>query len=456
MKPAGTQRNRRLEAAINATGLPYTAVAALTRTVAAENGEVLRTNSAAVTHWVRGVPPKPRTAHYLAEALTRACRRVITTTDLGLGSPQDVPAVTGDSVTDLANLGRLDVDRRGFLTTIFSLPMAAALPVPALSGRAQAAARRGSIGRAEVATVRDMVATFTRADERLGGGAGRTPLAEYLATDATTYLRGRFANSTIRADMYGAVAELARLAGFKAHDAGREGLAQRYYLHAWQLARESDPAHAAFVLRLIAHQAIDLGHGRHCVHLAEAARTAGGGRVDSATLGQLNLALARTHAAAGDHRAARAALTQAEHCINVHTPDSKRPWWALAMGAPQPLLTTHTAKTLRTLGDSAVEQHLHESVRRWNADTHPRVRALQLCDLGNYHAEQGQLELACHAWTEALHLLDGVDSARARTAVSSVRNALSPFRRRNISEATHLDTMAAHWQRGVTFTVGGP
>lgn len=450
MKPATAGRNHRLEAAITASGLPYTAVAALIRTVAAENGDQLQTNSAAVAHWVRGVPPKPRTAQYLAEALTRASGHVITATDLGLGSPQDVPAVTGNPVADLANLGRLDVDRRGFLTTVFSLPMAAALPASVPSDRARAAAGRGTIGRAEVATVREIVATFTRADERLGGGAGRTPLAEYLATDATTYLRGRFANSTVRAEMYGAVAELARLAGFKAHDAGREGLAQRYYLHAWQLARESDLAHAAFVLRLIAHQAIDLGHGRHCVHLAEAACTAGRGRVDDATLGQLNLALARTHAAAGDNRAARAALAQAERCITARTPDSDRPWWALAMGAPQPLLATHTAKTLRALADPAVEEHLHESVRRWDAATHPRVRALQLCDLGAYYAEHGRLEPACHAWTSALHLLDGVDSARARTAVSGIRTALSPFRRRNIADAHRLDALAARWQRPAT------
>ncbi|MFF5264603.1 tetratricopeptide repeat protein [Actinomadura viridis] len=450
MRPAGALRNHRLRAAIIDSGLSYTAVAALVRTVAAENGEVLRTNSANVTQWAGGAKPKPRTALYLAEALTRACGRLITSADLGLGSPHDVPAVTGDPVTDLAHLGRLDVDRRGFLTTVFSLPMTAAVPAPVLSDRARSAARRGTIGRAEVATVREVVHTFTRADERLGGGAGRSPLAEYLATDATTYLRGRFANSTVRADMYGAVAELARLAGFKAHDAGREELAQRYYLHAWQLARESDPAHAAFVLRLMAHQAIDLGHGRACIHLAEAARTAGRGRVDVATMGQFNLALARTHAAAGAAQAARAALAEAEDCINTHTPNADRPWWALAMGAPEPLLTTHTAKTLRALGDPAVEQQLRESVHRWDADTHPRVRALQLCELGRYHAERGHIGYACQAWHEALQLLNGVDSERARTAVTGIRTALSPFRRRGAADATRLDQMAARWQQEAT------
>lgn len=448
-EPAHPRGNPRLAAVITETGLSYAALAAHVRAVAAENGDLIRTNSAAVTHWVNGTRPKPATCAYLAESLTRILGRMITVADLGLGSPEDLP-ITGDVVADLAYLGRMDVDRRGFLTAAFSLPAAMAIPSApppaALSARAHAVHRGGTVGRAEVDTVRDITAAFARADERLGGGVGRSAIAEYLATDATTYLRGRFANATIRADMYGAVAELTRLAGFKAHDAGRAGIAQRYYQHAWRLAREADPRHAAFILRLMAHQAIDLGHGRHCIHLAEAALATARGQVDTATVGQLHLAVARTRAARGDARAARAALADAERHINAHRTDAERPWWSTVMGDPQALLATHTAKTLRTLGDPAAEQHLWESVRRWDPRTHPRVRALNLCEVGGMYAERGHLERACDVWGQALQLLDGVDSARARDAVAEIRTALSPFRRRGIAEAASTDTMAAHWQ----------
>ncbi|MFB4319884.1 hypothetical protein [Actinomadura sp. 21ATH] len=230
-----------------------------------------------------------------------------------------------------------------------------------------------------------------------------------------------------------------------AHDDGREHLAQHYYGHAWQLARESDPGHAAFIQRLMAHQANDLGHGRSCVQLAEAAVNHGRGRVDTATLGQLHLALARTRAAAGDARAARNALADAERCISAHRDGAERPWWALAMGAPGPLLATHTAKTLRELNDPAVERHLTASAHRWSADTHPRVRALNLCDLGDYHAERGHIEHACIVWDEALELLHGIDSARARTAITGIRTRLSPYRRRGIALAACTDMAAAHW-----------
>ncbi|MBB6171004.1 hypothetical protein HNR23_001064 [Nocardiopsis mwathae] len=126
----------------------------------------------------RGIRPKPATAAYLAEALARRARRPITPTDLGLGSPADTPAATGDLVGDLAHLGRMDVDRHGFLTAAFSLPAAMAVPGSApLSERAESALRGGAVGNAEVDTVRDVV----RADERLGGGVGRSAVVEYLS-----------------------------------------------------------------------------------------------------------------------------------------------------------------------------------------------------------------------------------------------------------------------------------
>ncbi|MEU8309816.1 hypothetical protein AB0C84_40220 [Actinomadura sp. NPDC048955] len=341
------------------------------------------------------------------------------------------------------------MDRRGFITSAFSLPLAVALPTHASAAppphRPVDAGRIGTVGHAEVTTVREVINAFTRADERLGGGSGRTAIAEYLATDATAYLQARPANSRVRAQMYGAVAEVARLCGWKAHDQGRDGLAQRYYLHAWQLAREADPAHGAFILRLMAHQAIDLEHGRHAVHIAESARAAARGRTDTTTLGQLHLAEARAHAAAGNARAARTALNNAERSINTHTTGADRPWWASAMGAPQPLLTTHTAKVLADLGDPAAERHLAAAVSRWDPDLYPRVRALNLCDLAGYHAKRGATEPACEAVIEALELLQGITSARARKAVAQCRGMLTPHRHRGGAALARTDALAAQW-----------
>ncbi|MEU6215308.1 hypothetical protein ABZ891_36095 [Streptomyces sp. NPDC047023] len=77
---------------------------------------------------------------------------------------------------------------------------------------------------------------------------------------------------------------LACLVGWKHHDLGREGAAQRYYLLGYQLACEADPnGHAAWMMRALTHQALDLGHPASCPELAEAALGRAAGRVDRQT-----------------------------------------------------------------------------------------------------------------------------------------------------------------------------
>src|SRR5262249_49534235 len=67
-------------------------------------------------------------------------------------------------------------------------------------------------------------------------------------------------------------AELAYLAGWKSFDSGSHGVAQKYYLASLRLANEADDGPlAGFVLRAMAHQAVDLGHGSACVQLASSA-----------------------------------------------------------------------------------------------------------------------------------------------------------------------------------------
>jgi hypothetical protein len=419
--------------------------------VAAEHRLPLRTNSAAVAHWVQGThSPRPESALILAEVLTRRMRTVVTPADLGLASQHEsvnVSEAMSDPVASLAELGRCDVDRRKFLrTAVFSLG-AVGVPAVEVARRVAAADRGGSVGKADVDVVRGIVDAFAAADERVGGGRGRTAVAEFLATDLAGYLNSGFADSEVRRAMFGAAAELAHLAGWKAHDAGLEGLAQRYYLHSWQLAQESDPrAQAAWVLRIMAHQAIDAGHGRDCVDLAEAALAGGQGRVDPATEMLLWLTVARTRADCGDRTEALAAVARAER-LPVNGRDGA-PRWAARAGDHQALLASHTAKTLRSLGDGAALEHMWRSVDRWDAHTYPRVRGLNMISAGSLHCAQGNLDDACSAWSEALGLLQGVDSARVRDAVSGVRASLAPYRLRGVGAARQVDALAASF--GVT------
>lgn len=68
-----------------------------------------------------------------------------------------------------------------------------------------------------------------------------TTVTAYLADTAAPMLRARFPSNFMRRQAFGAVAELAYLAGWKHHDLGHEGAAQRYYQVGYQLACEADP-----------------------------------------------------------------------------------------------------------------------------------------------------------------------------------------------------------------------
>ncbi|MCZ2526925.1 hypothetical protein [Streptomyces sp. HB2AG] len=350
------------------------------------------------------------------------------------------------------SLGRDELERRRFLTTAAYSVGALALPPERraeAAERASRAARGALVGAAEIEVVRDVTSAFSRADERLGGSTGRAAVVQYLVSDVASYCQGRFADSDTRRSMFGAAAELAYLAGWKAHDAGQDGLAQRYYLRSYRLAEVADPdAHAGYVLRILAHQAFDTGHGgaAECVPLAEAAHRRMRGRVGPETETLVHLTLARAHAHRGEARPAVAAIARAERLLDRARPD-RAPRWAGLGGPAEARLTNQAGKALQALGDlRAAEAQFQRSARCWDPVAYPRIHALTLADLAVVQSARGLVEEACENWGGALDRMEGVDSARTRKAVEDMRSRLAVFRHRGPAAAQALDARAAHWQ----------
>jgi 8-oxo-dGTP pyrophosphatase MutT (NUDIX family) len=93
---------------------------------------------------------------------------------------------------------------------------------------------------------------FAAADERLGGGHGLSTATAYLSQTAAPILRGSFTDDHARCEVFGVAAELAYLVGFKHHDLGQEGAAQRYYLVGYRIACETgNDAHPAWMMRVL-------------------------------------------------------------------------------------------------------------------------------------------------------------------------------------------------------------
>jgi len=122
------------------------------------------------------------------------------------------------------------------------------------------------------------------------------------------------------------------------------------------------------------------------------------------------------------------------------------PPWAALWGAAKATVSSHTAKTFRTLGDHAnAEKHYAVSARRRPEGTQ-RITALTLAAQGREQALQGHVEQACDTWGRSLDMLGGVRSARAAEEVAGVRRYLRMFERRGVRAARELDERARMWQ----------
>lgn len=441
----GDQRspNHRLREMIAACGVSYDTVARDVVRIAAENGEVLRTNKSAVAHWVAGAEPSERTAAYLAEALSRRAGRPVTPTQLGIAAGS-APELAGTQPIETATLlGWADIEHRGFLSTAVYTASDVVMPLKydhepvsrLLRGRTAGA----RVGAEEIAIVRQITSAFSAADEVLGGGHGLSTVAAYLADTVAPMLSGRFTNEHTRSDAFAAAAELSSLMGWKHHDLGHEGAAQRYYLLGFQLAVEADPhAHAAWMMRAVAHQALSLKQPRHTLDLIQGALQRADGYADGATQALLHITHARAYAALGEKPQAARALLAAEDALSRK--GEPQPTYSLLMGPAAGTVDSHTARTLTEIGDHPGTETRHRAaLTSWDPVAYPRVHLLTHMDLGDCLAAQARADEAVAAWNRALDLAEGMASARSRSALASIRSTLTVYRRRGVPGAALLE-----------------
>ncbi|RBQ16944.1 tetratricopeptide repeat protein [Spongiactinospora rosea] len=444
MPKARDQRpvNHRLRDTITAAGVSYDRVARTVAGVAAEHGETLRTNKSAVAHWVAGTEPSERTARYLAEALSRLAGRPVTLEELGFAADIAPDLMSMQPVETSILLGRADVENRPFLAAAVYTAVAVAMPLhydhEPVARLLRARTGRVRVGAEDVAVVRQITRAFSMADEILGGGHGLSTVATYLADTAAPMLSGRFPSEGTRRDAFSAAAELAWLLGWKHHDLGHNGTAQRYYLLGFQFAVEADPhAHAAWMMRAIAQQALSLKQSIHSRDLAQGAIDRARGFADGSTQALLNITLARANAALGDRPAAARALLAAED--NLAKGDAPQPGYSRLMGPATGAVASHTARTLTEIGDHVGAERQHRAAfTSWDPIAFPRVHLLTNMDLGDCLAAQARADEAVAAWSQALDLAEGMASSRTRSALASVRSTLGLYRRRGVPGAAAL------------------
>ncbi|MBT2395598.1 Tat pathway signal protein [Streptomyces sp. ISL-100] len=450
------KRNEQLAALLEEAGWSRAQTASAFNRVAQENRlfDFAHIGRSHISMWVGGTEPSGAAPVILGQALSRRLKRVVTLDEIGFTAPPPQGTLEWhvDPLTALANLRGTDVDadRRSLLASgVYS---AAALVLPdemwwadaAQSPVTPAAAGSQRVGRHDVATVQELTVAFSRMDQRRGGGHGRNALVQYLHSDVSEFLHGRFSNEQVRRDMFSAAAELSYLSGWMAFDNGEQALAQHYFVLAVKLAAQADnPPLTGHILRAMAHQAIDLGFFTGGLRLSSASIQ--GTRYSSATPREralLGVVHARGLAANGKRQAAAKALLRAEDDLASVSDGIEEPPRTFFFAEAS--LAHETACTLRICGDQpAAVRHFQRSVRTRGAEFR-RTHAVTLGYLGATQIASGSVEEACATWSSVLDTMEeGIYSGRAKQAVVDIRHLLSPYRHRGIAAVRALDRRAA-------------
>lgn len=442
MGTAPTQ-NHQLRTRLAEARWTYADLAREVRRVAAESGVTVRTNSSAVAHWVAGTRPCDKVVPHLVEAISRRLGRTVGTAELGLidDAADDAVGLTTevDPVDTLTRLGRIDVERREVITGAAYSVAALAAVVGSSSPVERLSYRGGRAGDGEIAAVEDMVRMYTAIDERHGGQHGRSAVAQYLATDVTALCQARFGSEDQRRRMLGAAATVAYLCGWKAYDASEHSLAQRYYLQAYSLVRQADdPVHAAFILRILAHNGIDIERPEYTVDLAERAWDLVRTRTDPATRSLYLITRARAYAYAGRGLEARRAVDAA--WAELGGGDSRDlPFHAALWGEPMSTVNSHTAKTFELLGDlEKTERRYANAADTYGSQGLTRIAGLSLASAGRSQYDRGHVEAACATWSTALDRMRGIRSSRVYKARADIRRRLAVPRVRGLAAARDL------------------
>ncbi|MFB7669810.1 regulator [Kitasatospora purpeofusca] len=289
------------------------------------------------------------------------------------------------------------------------------------------------VGRGDIAAIRAVGDLFRALDHAYGGGHARQALVRYLESEAEPMLRGRYGEQIGRA-LFGAVADLTRLAGWTSFDIAAHGLAQRYFVQALRLSQAAgDRALGGYVLVTMSQQAVHLGHGREAVQLARVAQQGVGTAVPPTVQALLHAAEARGHGLLGDVRSCTTALVRAERALAAARTGDELPAWARFFDEAQ--LSDEFAHCYRDLQQwRTAAQHAEKSLRL-RSPAYARSRIFCRLVLATARLGMGDLDEACGMATDALRAAGEMRSARSLEYVRDFHRRLTPYRGSPVARA---------------------
>ncbi|MGW2839777.1 helix-turn-helix domain-containing protein [Streptomyces sp. NPDC001493] len=264
---------------------------------------------------------------------------------------------------------------------------------------------------------------FRDADRQSGGGRLYAAVVRHLSGN----LGPRLMDVGTGQHIFAVGATMTEMAGWMAHDSGRDDVASRHFVRAWALAQGSgDSALTASVAASSSHLALQMGDPVAATHWAQTGLEAIGSRRRIPSLiARLHVMKARALAVCGHSRLACQALDSAHLALDASVTLS-HPWISPFDAAA---LASESALTLRDVGQHVQALEHAERAVALRDTGRARSMALARIALASLHAQRAELDEA--VFTGNALLLDlpfALGSVRAIQQMDDLVAALGPHR----------------------------
>ncbi|MFE9020023.1 MFS transporter [Streptomyces sp. NPDC007808] len=445
--------NEKLGAVLALAGISNAGLARRVNDLGAQRGLTLRYDKTSVARWVsKGMVPQGAAPHLIAAAIGQKLGRPVPLHEIGLADADPAPEVglafprdVGQAVKSATELYRLDLAGRragsggiwqslagSFAVSAYATPASRWLITPADSSVAREVSPSESsgaplkVGHSDVQKLREAAEDARRWDSKYGGGDWRSSMVpECLRVEAAPLLLGSYSDEVGRA-LFGASAELTRLAGWMAFDTGQQEAAQRYYIQALRLARAAaDVPLGGYVLASMSLQATYRGFGDEGVDLAQAALERNRSLATARTMSFFRLVEARAHARAGDAQAAGAALKAAEGWLERSREGDNDPSWLGFYSYDR--FCADAAECYRDLKAPRQVRRFTEQALSKPTEDFVRSHGLRLVVSAVAELESGNLDAACEQGVRAVEVAGRISSARTTEYVKDLLHRLEPY-----------------------------
>ncbi len=292
------------------------------------------------------------------------------------------------------------------------------VPVGTRPGRNGAAHGVGS----DVAAIQ----SFRAADRQVGGGHMYATVIDYLRTGIGPRLLEPVGNAHGPV-AFCAAAALTEMAGWMAHDAGQQALAQQHFVRAFDLVKVGGDQHlAAHILASMSHLANHLDRPSEAVLLARAGQAeVRSGPCNPGLEARLYAMEAGGLAALQEPVDCARALGCADKALN-RIPSSEPSEWISCFDEAS--LAIEAARCLRRLGQIARARGEAERVVALRPGDRARSRAFGQLTLAAILIEQGNPEEACAVGYEVLNGTRALSSFLVVQQLRGLGQLLEPYR----------------------------